>query len=170
MILSRFLIISGLLSACAQASMFYVDPSGAGADTNPGSSVKPFATLARAQMAARTCRGREPVTVLLRGGTYFLSETLVFTSADSGTKSAPVIYQAAPGEQPVVSGGVKLELKWLPYKNGIFQAQVPENLRTEEILWEMTHKLRCKYLMTMVTVTASGTKGTVKSTPIISIN
>ena len=47
----------------------------------------------------------EPVTVVIRGGTEFLREPLRFTPEDSGTAAAPITYVAAPGEQPVVSGG-----------------------------------------------------------------
>ncbi len=48
----------------------------------------------------------------------------MFTAQDSGTKDAPVIFQNYENEQPVISGGVRLEnLDWQPYTNGIFQAQ-----------------------------------------------
>ena len=40
----------------------------------------------------------------MREGTYYLPETLVFTAEDSGTKAAPVVYQAYHKEQAVVSG------------------------------------------------------------------
>ena len=47
----------------------------------------------------------QPVTVILRGGVYPQTETMVFTPADSGTKECPVTYRAYPGEKPVISGG-----------------------------------------------------------------
>ena len=61
----------------------------------------------------------ETVTVCFHAGTYYLPETIVFTAADSGTEKAPVTYAAAPGEEAVISGGMKLDLKWEPYKDGI---------------------------------------------------
>src|SRR5207249_4166724 len=65
-------------------------------------------------------------TVWLRGGTYYLPEKLVFTAEDSGSKARLVVYQAYGQEQPVISGGVKLEkLDWQPYRDGIVQAKVP---------------------------------------------
>src|SRR5271165_4446521 len=67
---------------------YYVAP--AGNDANPGTLGKPFASLQRAQEAAR----QKPGTVFLRGGTYYLAEALVFTARDSGTKKAPVVFQA----------------------------------------------------------------------------
>src|SRR5438045_7894643 len=92
------------------AADFSVAPTGA--DTNPGNAEKPFATLARAQQAARTVAGTEPVTVHVRAGTYYLSETLIFTAGDSGSEKAPVSYQAVPAETVVLSGGRRLELTW----------------------------------------------------------
>jgi hypothetical protein len=76
----------------ARGAQLYVSPSGN--DTNPGTLEKPFATLQRAQQAARKAAGREAVAVMMRAGTYYLPETLVLSAADSGTKAAPVVYQA----------------------------------------------------------------------------
>ena len=118
-----------VFSACVcTAQPYFVSPSGN--DANPGTLEKPFATLQRAQQAARQKHG----DVFLRGGTHYLPDTLLFTAQDSGTKDAPVVYQAYQNEQPVISGGVRLEnLNWQPYTNGIFQAQVPADLLTEEV-------------------------------------
>ena len=103
---------------------------------------QPFASLGRAQQAVR----KKPGTVFLRGGTYYLPETLVFTSADSGTTNAPTVFQAYRGETPVISGGVRLDhLDWRPYKNGIFAAQVPNELRTEEIFVNGTRQILARY-------------------------
>src|SRR5437667_8138259 len=76
------------------AQPYYVAPNGS--DGNPGSLEKPFATLQRAQQAVR----QQPAPLLtktggwLRGGTYYLAEKLVFSSEDSGSQAAPVVYQA----------------------------------------------------------------------------
>jgi len=83
----------------AAGSTFYVAPSGN--DQHDGSANKPFATPHRAQQAARTAE--KPVTVVLRGGTYFLSKPLVFTAADAGCT-----WEAFENETPILSGGVLL--------------------------------------------------------------
>lgn len=57
--------------------------------------------LGRARDGARALP--KPATVVLRGGTYFLPETLVFKAEDSG-----VTYTAAPNEKVVVSGGRRI--------------------------------------------------------------
>jgi len=101
----------------------YVAPCGD--DSNPGTKDQPFATLIRASDAVRNVRktSKEPITVYLRGGTYYLDEPLVLTPEDSG--EAPVHFAAYKKEKPVLSGGVVLDLTWRPYRDGIFQADVP---------------------------------------------
>lgn len=110
----------------------YVSPTGT--DAGPGTLAQPFATLARAQRAARQVAAREPVTVYLRAGTYSLPETLVFTPEDSGTKAAPVLYRAYLKEQAVLSGGVRLEsLQWEPYRDGLWKTTVPAGLVSDQL-------------------------------------
>jgi hypothetical protein len=89
----------------------------------------PFATPARAQEAVRALKAKglaAPVTVLLRGGTYFLPETLVFTPADSGTKECPITYAAYPGETPILSGGKVVGGGWEPYAEQIRVCPLPQ--------------------------------------------
>ena len=127
----RIAAIFGLVIFSAGLSVaqpYFVSPSGD--DANPGTLEKPFATVPRAQHAARQKRG----DVFLRGGTYYLATPLIFTAEDSGTSDAPVVFQNYRDERAVISGGVRLDnLEWRPYANGIFQATVPAELQTEEI-------------------------------------
>ena len=119
---------------------YYVAP--AGSDGNPGTLEKPFATIQRAQQAVR----QKPGPVLLRGGTYYLPQKLVFSAEDSGTKADPVVYQAYGQEQPVISGGVRLEkLDWQPYRDGIVQAKVPADLQTEEVFVNGERQILARY-------------------------
>ena len=135
---STFLLI--LATCFCAAQPYFVSPSGD--DANPGTLERPFATLQRAQQAAR----EKPRNICLRGGTYYLPETLVFTEQDSGTKDAPVVFENYQDEQPVISGGVRLDgLKWQPFTNGIFQAQVPADLQTEEIFVNGERQILARY-------------------------
>lgn len=105
---------AGLFSpVCAQpAAKIWVSP--AGNDANPGSREKPKASLMMAQRQARELRRlhdpsvREGIRIILREGYYRLDEPLVFRPEDSGTADSPTIIEAAEGENPVVSGGVKV--------------------------------------------------------------
>jgi len=127
-----FILSALTLGSTAHAANIFVAPTGS--DTHPGTLERPFATLQRAQQAARKAAGREAVTVMLRAGTYYLPEPLVFTAADSGSKAAPVIFQAYQNEQPVISGGIRMRnLKWQPYKDGILQAKLPAGFTTDQL-------------------------------------
>jgi hypothetical protein len=111
--------------ARASGRTFYVSP--AGSDQAAGGPKDPFATLARARDAARSVRARAtgPVTIVVKEGTYFLWEPLVLGPDDSGTEKAPLVIRAAGGADPVISGGVALQLAWEPYRDGIMKARVP---------------------------------------------
>jgi len=87
--------------------------SGTLAEPNAARTDGPVATVARAQLLVRALKKqqpdrREPIVVMIRGGTYFLDQALMFRPEDSGTEIAPVVYQAYPGERPVLSGGVRI--------------------------------------------------------------
>ncbi len=73
-------------------------------------------------------RHAHPIRVLIHGGTYFLDEPLIFTPEDSGTTTAPIIYQAAPGERPRISGGRRLTGWQESMKNNrrLWTVQLPE--------------------------------------------
>ena len=105
-----------LLSACValrpgRALTLHVDPRG-GANAD-GTAAHPFATPEAARDHLRALRKAhslppEPVTVLVHGGAYSVSDTFVLNRDDSGTPAAPVVWRAAPREAPVFSGGARL--------------------------------------------------------------
>ena len=121
------------VSVSAFAGQVYV--STAGDDSNAGSLNQPLRTLAAAQRAVRKLKATDkgPLTVHLGGGTYYLAETLVFTAEDSGSADGPITYAATGDEEVVLSGGMKLELKWTPYKSGIMTAEVPKGFKTDQL-------------------------------------
>ncbi len=127
----------------AWGSQWFVSPSGS--DKAPGAFGSPFASLARAQAAARQVAGKEPVTIFLRAGVYYLPQPLVLTSADSGTKAAPVTYRAYKDEKVIVSGGQRLTLHWRPYRDGIMQATVPSDLTTDQLFVNGERQVLARY-------------------------
>lgn len=140
-----YLLIAALLTGCMTdggpqrnawvTREIYVSP--AGSDTDAGTKEKPFATLARAQQAARKAKGGG---VIVRAGIYYLPETLVFTPEDSGTE-----YRAAEGETVVLSGGLKLDLKWEAYRDGILQARTPPGLAIDQLFVNGQRQLMARY-------------------------
>lgn len=86
-----------------------------GSDTSgDGSASAPFQTLNRAREAVRSDpqRGRCGITVNIEPGIYRLTTPLTFSEKDSGSATAPVTYQAAPGNTApvIISGGVPVAL------------------------------------------------------------
>ncbi|NLF68314.1 MAG: hypothetical protein GX575_04580 [Candidatus Anammoximicrobium sp.] len=118
----------------AQGLTFYVAPNGndawSGKLAEPQGGDGPFASIGRARDAIRQAKAapgglQEPVTVRIRGGTYFLSETIRFAPEDSGTPQAPISYEAFAGEQPVLCGG-RVVTGWQPHQGEIRVATLPE--------------------------------------------
>jgi len=97
--------------------IFYIAPDGSDANDGrspeqQGGGVGPLASLAAARDAIRAARGRGkpgPFIVEARGGWYVLDEPFTLTPEDSGTAAAPTVYRAFAGEQPIFSGGVRID-------------------------------------------------------------
>jgi hypothetical protein len=107
------LLVGALLCAhLSRGAEVWVSPSGK--DSNPGTAAQPFATLARAQQKARDLHevartyDYQPVRIILHGGTYFTTKPIVLKPEDSGDRNNFVTIAAAPGETPVLSGGIEL--------------------------------------------------------------
>ena len=136
--------IAGAGSMQAAAGEWFISP--AGADDNPGTREKPFATLAKARDAARAVPAGQPRTVRLLGGTHYLSDTLVLEAGkDSGGKDAPLVFEAVAGQTPVISGGVKLQVAWRPYKGEILQATVPAGFATDQLFVNSQRQHMARY-------------------------
>ncbi|HPP52533.1 MAG TPA: hypothetical protein PK777_06270, partial [Thermoguttaceae bacterium] len=121
----------------AMGATFYVSPagndrwSGRLAAPNPDQTDGPFASLQRARSAVREFKNqpaglKEPVEVVLRAGCYFLQEPIVFEPEDSGAPDCPITYKAHPGEQVILSGGVRITGWKKPENGNIWTAELPE--------------------------------------------
>ncbi len=91
---------------------FWVAPNGN--DSNPGTCDQPLASVSVALRKARELRRltnaavADGVRIILRGGVYQLTTPLLIRPEDSGTDAGPTVIEAAPGERPVLSGGVEV--------------------------------------------------------------
>jgi hypothetical protein len=109
---SFFLAGCMLVSASLFATDIYVSPSGN--DAADGSESAPKATLSSALRDARNLRRLQKVAkdeaihIIMKGGTYSLYEPVFIRPEDNGTESSPTIIEAAAGELPVLSGGMKI--------------------------------------------------------------
>jgi hypothetical protein len=115
-----------------RAATLYVASNGndthSGKVTNPDSPDGPLASLHGARDAIRKLKAagalKEPLTVIVVGGNYTLSETLVFLPEDSGSADAPIVYQAAEGATPIFSGGTKIT-GFKPAADGLWSTTIP---------------------------------------------
>ncbi|HVK25704.1 MAG TPA: hypothetical protein VM677_30460 [Actinokineospora sp.] len=110
----------------------YASPSGSGSVC---SSTAPC-SLTGAQTAVRAKLVEIPdadVKVLLRDGTYALSSTWKFGAADSGTAGHPVVWQAAPGARPVISGATTVTGWTQVGTTGVYSATVPAGSQTRQV-------------------------------------
>ena len=120
------------LSSCknnAKHKAIYVSLDGD--DANPGTSEQPFATISKAKMEAQ--KDSTIVDVIIRGGTYYLSEPLQFNVEDSRTEKSPLTFKSHADEKVVISGAKPLKLSWSEYKSGIWMAKVDADIIFDQL-------------------------------------
>ena len=125
----------------AQGIRIFVSATG-GNDQNTGSLSKPFKSLDRALSSISTYAGKN-VSIQLRGGTYYLDQTIKLHADDN--LPARLQITAYPHEKVFISAGRRLKLNWKPYKNGIYQASVPENVSFERLFINGALQIMARY-------------------------
>ncbi|HEY4988521.1 MAG TPA: hypothetical protein VII09_01885, partial [Opitutaceae bacterium] len=106
------------LAGAAQAAVWV---SEGGDDANPGTEEQPLRTIERARDFVRALNRdmADDVTVFI-AGKHPVARPIEFGPEDSGTNGFNIVYTAAPGEHPVVSGGIPV--------TGWTQGDRPRNL------------------------------------------
>jgi len=118
-------------SACFAADI-WVAPDGS--DSNPGTETAPLATVSAALRHARELRRlgdpsvQTGVHIILKGGEYPLAEPIFIRPEDSGTDASPTVIEAAPGEHPILSGGVPVK-GWHRSKDNLWEADLTIPIR-----------------------------------------
>jgi hypothetical protein len=122
-------------AAAAGAAYLFAAPSGSGvACTQP----RPC-SLTQAQQRERHFLTTDEalsknIVVELTDGTYRLSAPLQFGPTDSGRNGHQVIWSAAPGAHPVLSGAIHVTgWKLTDAANNVWSAPVPDDLATRQI-------------------------------------
>jgi parallel beta helix pectate lyase-like protein len=116
---------------CSLASMVFAEDlwvSPSGADGNPGTALRPFATPARAMREVRRLVARgltSDVVVRVHAGRYELPDALRFGPEDAGTDRFSVTWQGEGQGQPVFSGG-RVVAGWRVRDDGVWWAPLPE--------------------------------------------
>lgn len=90
----------------------------------------PIRSLTQARDQLRQQRSTHPelakqgAQITIADGTYLIEQALSFKYQDSGNPGAPVIYHAAPGTHPIISGGRPIS-GWTLNSEGLWQTQIP---------------------------------------------
>ncbi len=103
---------------CAQKRLF-VSPNGN--DTQTGSLNQPLKTVQAALQRTQHFKG-EAVEILCRKGTYVFDETMIISGKNFAPRSLKI--QPYQHEKVVFSGAKKVNLQWVPYRDGIFKASL----------------------------------------------
>lgn len=116
-------ILFSLLTVCpVGGAEIWVSPDGS--DREAGTADRPMRSVAAAVRKARELRRlNDPSTaggvrIVLRGGVYPQDETLFLRPEDGGTAESPTVICAAPGEYPVLSGGMAVT-GWRPVTEAV---------------------------------------------------
>lgn len=122
----------GAGEASSAKTVLYASPTGGAASACSQGSPCGLGELQQAvrkQLAA----GATDVEVQLADGTYRLSSTWQFGAADSGTPGHPVVWTAAPGAHPVISGATEVTGWRQAGTSGIWSAAVPANSNSRQL-------------------------------------
>lgn len=109
-----------------------VSPSGD--EGGSGDIDHPFRTLQRAQRAVRAMNHEQDVIVQLADGVYRIDHPLLFRQADGGQNEHTVTWAAAPGANPVISGGIPVS-GWRLWDRDrhIYVADVPRGIDARQV-------------------------------------
>ncbi len=119
-------------SRAATTTILYASPTGTG--TACSASAPCSVTQAKTAVEAIDGNMSGDIVVQLAGGTYRLSAPLTLGTADSGSNGYNVIWQAAPGQSPILSGGQQVT-GWTLHDSSanIYAAAVPTGVDSRQL-------------------------------------
>ena len=120
-----------------EAAVIYVAPDG-NDTTADGTSAKPYATLEGArELVSMKKIGNTPVNIIFKEGTYEIENTIKFSSADSGTESAPITYMAEPGKKVTFTMAKKIDTtKFEPVKGDALK-RINKNAKGKVLVYDL---------------------------------
>lgn len=130
-----FLLLGVLLafSSCKQTKEIHLSPNGN--DNGSGTVSEPFMSLERARDEIRilvTAMNKGVVKVILHEGVYKITKPLIFTQEDAFNENIKVLWKAADGEKPVISGAVNVMVPDA-LENNICSISYPESEKLFDI-------------------------------------
>lgn len=124
-------------------AVLYASPTGSGSScsTNNPCSL----SSARDKVRGLVPHATGDVTVELLGGTYRLTSPLKLGVQDSGTPGHRVVYQAAPGQTPILSGATKVTgFTRVDATKNIYRASVPKGVASRELFVNGVRAVRAR--------------------------
>lgn len=137
------LTLAPIPASAATATVLYASPSGAGSACSLSApcslnGVKSVVESLAPSMAA-------DIDVYLRGGTYHLSQPFALGVADSGRNGHQVLYTAYSGEQPILSGALKVSgFALYNSSKNIYRASVPTGTQSRQLFVNGVRALRAR--------------------------
>ena len=110
----------------------HVSPKGS--DEGAGTAESPFGTIERALRAMRQLNVDRDLTLKLHDGIHRLQAPLFLGTTDGGRNGHKVVWTAADGAKPVISGGMRVT-GWTLHdrSQGIYAADVPNGLESRDL-------------------------------------
>ena len=155
----RFLLLATLLllgASRAAATVVYVSPdgndkwSGRLPEANDRKTDGPVASLVAARDAVRRMKQTSPdgflaspATIIAAAGRYKMTEPLVLTPLDTGTKKHPIVYRSADGAKCVFSGGRRIT-GFKKGSDGIWRTKIPADFRFDQLFVDGVRATRAK--------------------------
>jgi len=123
------MVLTALVAIAAQAasSPLYLFVATNGLPSNPGTKSEPFGTIEQARDHIRSLIDgglQNDVRVMVRGGTYRLTNAISFGPEDTISPTNSVTYLAYPGEEPILSGGRQIT-GWTT-NGSVWRVSIPE--------------------------------------------
>ncbi|MFD0569432.1 hypothetical protein ACFQ0T_09330 [Kitasatospora gansuensis] len=155
--LGSVVVAPATVSHAATMTTLYVSPTGSGTACSAAAPC----SLTQAKTSVQAVNGSMTgdIAVQLAGGTYRLTAPLTLGSADSGNNGHKVIWQAAPGASPVLSGGQQVTGWTLKDSaNNIYAASVPTGVDSRQLFVDGTLAPRASIPISRsdVNITATG--------------
>jgi hypothetical protein len=145
--LSRWGLLLIVAVSFVRGADIYVSPTGN--DAGAGTLADPYATLTKARDAADLVKSGGTVNVYLRGGTYYLTASVIFNAANSGTSAAaPIIYKSYTNEAAVISGGIKVTTAWTTTTlNGqsVYTTNIGTNKHVDQLFLNGKRQILARY-------------------------
>ncbi len=127
---SRFFFLSfwiSLLSLNLNSQVNYYVSSN-GNDKNIGTLKKPFRTLHHAVTKASD-KANKNVNIYIQKGTYYITKPIIINSNEFLPQSLTI--KAYNNHRVIMGGSKKLKLNWKYFKDGIYEAPIPEGILFE---------------------------------------